>query len=33
MHTSNAPYWGYDFLNKRYFDKNMNFLREFGDAL
>jgi len=33
VHTSNAPHWGYDFLNRRYFDKNMQFLRELGDAL
>ncbi len=32
VHTSNAPHWGYDFLNKRYFDSNMKFLRELGEA-
>jgi len=32
MHTSNAAYWGSDFLNKRYFDSNMQLLRELGEA-
>ncbi|HEU0003372.1 MAG TPA: phosphotransferase [Ktedonobacteraceae bacterium] len=31
LHTSNAPDWGYGFLNKHYFDSNMQFLKGWID--
>jgi Ser/Thr protein kinase RdoA (MazF antagonist) len=32
VNTSNAPHWGYDFLNKRYFESTLKLLRELADA-
>jgi Ser/Thr protein kinase RdoA (MazF antagonist) len=31
LHSSNAPDWGYSYLNKFYFDSTMKFLREWVD--